>query len=489
MSDMFPDAVARYAPRQGGLGGFQRLRGVWRWALQSLALPTLDLLAAQISILLVLMVLPVPLRDAPELRLGWNLPLAAALGAALLACHRLLGLYDTTGHGALERLRLRVIGAVVAPCVAVTILVAFDFASTPPLQVIILACVAAGAIGLLLEALICPLLIRNGAWGSPALVVGSGPAAAALAERLLRQPELGLHPIGFAADRVPGEIAMPVANLGTVAEAARIHGSRAVAVIAMTSEVASGEIARLPFQRVIAVPESGNLPTLRVNFRSLGGDLGLEVSNLSQAALQQRLKRALELLITIPIFLAALPVIGVLVVLIKMISPGPAIYVQRRVGLHGRPVAVLKLRTMHTDAERLLADLLARDPAAREEWDRYMKLARDPRVLPGIGDFLRRSSLDELPQLWNVLRGDLSLVGPRPFPDYHVARFGSDFQQLRMSVKPGVTGLWQIAERSNADLRRQEALDTFYIQNWSLWLDLYIVLRTVPAVLCARGAR
>jgi len=488
MSDMFPDALANYAPRQGGLGVFRRLRSVWRWVLHWLALPALDLLAAQISILFVLTVLPTP-GDAAAVPPHWNLSLGAALGAAMLVCHRLLGLYDTAGHGALERLRLRVIGAVVAPCVTVTFLVAFDFASTPALPVIILACATAGAVGLVLEAFIRPVLIRNAAWGSPALVVGSGPAAAALAERLLRQPELGLRPIGFAADRVSGEVTMPVANLGTVAEAARMHGSRAVAVIAMTSEVPSGEIARLPFHRVIAVPESGNLPTLRVNFRSLGGDLGLEVCNFSQAVRQRRLKRGLELLITIPVFLAALPVIGVLVVLIKMISPGPAIYVQRRVGLHGKPVAVLKLRTMHTDSENLLAELLARDPAAREEWDRYMKLARDPRVLPVIGDFLRRSSLDELPQLWNVLRGDLSLIGPRPFPDYHVARFGSEFQQLRMSVKPGVTGLWQIAERSNADLRRQEALDTFYIQNWSLWLDLYIVLQTLPAVLCARGAR
>ncbi|MBU8541450.1 exopolysaccharide biosynthesis polyprenyl glycosylphosphotransferase [Falsiroseomonas tokyonensis] len=485
---MVPDALAGFAPRQGGLGSGQRLRSAWRWTLHSLALPALDILAAQIGILFALTALPA-LHDAGEAPLNWDLPLASALGAAMLACHRILGLYDTAGHGALERLRLRVIGAVVAPCVTVTILAAFSVAATPALPVIILACATAGAVGLLLEALVCPVLIRHGAWGSPALVVGSGPAAAGLAERLLRQPELGLRPIGFAADRISGEVAMPLANLGTVAEAARLHGSKAVAVVAMSGEVASGEIARLPFHRVIAVPESGNLPTLRVNFRSLGGDLGLEVSNLSQAVLQRRLKRVLELLITIPVFMVALPVIGVLVVLIKMISPGPAIYVQRRVGLHGRPVAVLKLRTMHTDAERLLADLLARDPAAREEWDRYMKLARDPRVLPGIGDFLRRSSLDELPQLWNVLRGDLSLIGPRPFPDYHVARFGSEFQQLRMSVKPGVTGLWQIAERSNADLRRQEALDTFYIQNWSLWLDLYIVLKTLPAVLCARGAR
>lgn len=487
MSDMFPDAVSRYAAGQGRLGGSLRLRGVRRRALQWLALPAADLFAAQLGILLAftgLSALADPL--APPLQ--WEAPLGAALGVALLAAHRLLGLYDTTGHGALERLRLRVIGAVAAPCLAVTILVAFDLAANVTLSSIILASALAGAIGLLLEGLLRPVMIRHGAWGSPALVLGSGAAAAGLAERLMRQPELGLRPIGFAADRVAAEAPMPLPNLGTVAEAARSHGG-AVAVIAMTGEMASGEIARLPFHRIIAVPDSGNLPTLRVNFRSLGGDLGLEVSNLSQAVAQRRIKRGLELLITIPVFLVAIPVVLVLALMIKAISPGPAIYVQRRVGLHGRPVDVLKLRTMHIGAENLLAELLARDPAARAEWDTHMKLAHDPRVLPVIGDFLRRSSLDELPQLWNVLRGDLSLIGPRPFPDYHVARFDQDFQQLRMSVKPGLTGLWQVAERSNADLRRQEALDTFYIRNWSLWLDLYIVLRTLPAVLRAQGAR
>lgn len=167
-------------------------------------------------------------------------------------------------------------------------------------------------------------------------------------------------------------------------------------------------------------------------------------------------------------------------------SGGTAIYGHERIGRHGKPFRCLKFRTMVPDADRALAELLARDPRAREEWERDFKLKNDPRVTP-IGAFLRETSLDELPQLWNVLKGEMSLVGPRPIVEEELKRYG-DQVGYYLEAPPGMTGLWQISGRNETDYEDRVALDCWYVRNWSLWYDLVILLKTVRVVFAREGA-
>jgi Undecaprenyl-phosphate galactose phosphotransferase WbaP len=242
------------------------------------------------------------------------------------------------------------------------------------------------------------------------------------------------------------------------------------------------------FARVIVIPNLFGVASLWVTPRDLGGVLGLELRQNLLNPGARLLKRALDVALAAALAVPALPVIAAAALWIRRVSPGPAFYTQEREGAGGARIRIRKLRTMYPNSEEILDSHLAASPAAREEWGRRFKLRRDPRVLPGIGRFLRRTSLDELPQLWNVLRGEMSLVGPRPFPAYHLERFDPEFRALRSKVRPGLTGLWQVAARADGDLEAQRELDSYYIRNWSLWLELHILARTVAAVLAGRGA-
>ncbi|MCA8958388.1 MAG: sugar transferase, partial [Planctomycetes bacterium] len=167
-------------------------------------------------------------------------------------------------------------------------------------------------------------------------------------------------------------------------------------------------------------------------------------------------------------------------------SPGPVLFAHRRLGRDGRWFSVWKFRTMVIDADRKLAEYLAEHPELQREWQETHKLKSDPRITR-VGRFLRRSSLDELPQIWSVLTGRMSLVGPRPIVADEVVKYG-DAYALYTSVPPGITGLWQVSGRNNTTYPQRVALDAAYVRNWSIWLDLYVLYRTVKTVLRREGA-
>jgi lipopolysaccharide/colanic/teichoic acid biosynthesis glycosyltransferase len=198
-------------------------------------------------------------------------------------------------------------------------------------------------------------------------------------------------------------------------------------------------------------------------------------------------KRTFDVVLAASALLLVWPLMLAIALAIRMSDGGPALFAQRRVGRHGRPFTCLKFRTMVLNAEQALKDHLAADPQAQREWEANQKLENDPRVT-GLGLFLRKSSLDELPQLFNIIAGQMSVVGPRPIVPAEIDRYGDNFSAC-FSVRPGLTGLWQVSGRSDCNYQTRVTLDFRYAVTWSLLGDAEIVARTVPAVLSQRGSR
>jgi Undecaprenyl-phosphate galactose phosphotransferase WbaP len=198
------------------------------------------------------------------------------------------------------------------------------------------------------------------------------------------------------------------------------------------------------------------------------------------------IKRLVDLGLALFLGFLCLPLIGLIAALIKSSSPGPVFYSQERIGFQGHRFKAWKFRTMYTDANDMLKQLLASDPELREEWEANQKLKNDPRVTK-IGRWLRKTSLDELPQLWNILVGEMSTVGPRPIVEGEIERYGESYS-LYKRVVPGLTGLWQVSGRNNTTYGERVSLDSYYVWNWSPWMDIYILARTIKVVLFFKGA-
>ena len=197
-------------------------------------------------------------------------------------------------------------------------------------------------------------------------------------------------------------------------------------------------------------------------------------------------KRIFDVIIASITLIVFLPLFAFVVLLLKLTDPGPVIFRHIRVGQGGRRFACFKFRSMVLDSDKVLKTLLESDPAARKEWDRTQKLANDPRITP-VGKFLRQSSLDELPQLINVIRGDMSLVGPRPIVPSELTRYG-DKLSLYLLARPGITGIWQVSGRNDCGYDRRIEMDANYVRNWRFSTDFVILLRTLGAVLAQRGS-
>jgi Undecaprenyl-phosphate galactose phosphotransferase WbaP len=328
-------------------------------------------------------------------------------------------------------------------------------------------------------------------WGIPVAVLHSGDASSEVIRELELHPEIGLRPVVILspARTMRPRHRLPVLDVRYAPEV-RARGVKHALVV--MPEGANGrvspelEVFGDIFPRLVILHNAAALYNLNVQASQVAGRLGIEVRRDLLLPLPRFIKRAIDLIIVLLAFPGVLMTILVLSLMVRLESPGPVFFAHRRIGRDRSTFRAWKIRTMQVNGDHMLESALAQDMSLREEWTRHRKLRRDPRITR-VGRFLRRSSLDELPQLWNVLTGEMSLVGPRPIVEEEVPAYGAHFP-LYCQVTPGITGLWQVSGRNSISLSERVRLDSYYVHNWSPWLDLYILGRTVSAVLTGQGA-
>ncbi len=332
-------------------------------------------------------------------------------------------------------------------------------------------------------------------WGVPTVIFGDNRTGESMLWVLRQQPALGLRPIALLGEESCAGAPEDAGSLflGEFAHAGALTARNrgCYAIIAMP-ELGASKLEEIlnsyshHFHHVLVLPDVAGMSSLWVSAKDLGGMLGLEVEQRLSQSMPRLIKRFFDLLVASTVALCFLPLFLLLTLLVRLSSPGPIFYGQRRMGRGHAMFTAWKFRSMVPNADAVLEAHLARDPELRAEWDRDRKLKRDPRVT-AVGRLMRKTSLDEIPQLWNVLAGQMSLVGPRPIVMAEVERYGRRYQHYSR-VTPGITGLWQISGRNNTTYERRTEIDEYYVRNWSVAMDLFILYRTVKTVLFTEGA-
>jgi lipopolysaccharide/colanic/teichoic acid biosynthesis glycosyltransferase len=371
---------------------------------------------------------------------------------------------------------------------------------------------------------------RKSWWGRPVIVLGAGRVGRAIVTTLQARPQLGLKPVaildddpaklgavratwgendivveavprdvdeefGTASERSAVEQFAEVENVPVVGglELAPALAQRlgiTTVVVAMPQMDTAAILAIIErfadtYTNVLVIPDIFALAHFGAPTQYLGGVLGIEVRRQLLLRWPRFVKRTMDIVLTSIGGLFILPLVLVLAVLVKIDSKGPIFHRQRRLGQDGVRFSAMKFRTMYLNADELLEQLLEKNPALRAEWEAFHKLPDHPGVTR-IGKVLRKFSLDELPQLWNVLVGDMSLVGPRPYMEREIPDMDQK-ESIILRVRPGLTGIWQVTSRNESTFEQRLQLDVEYVRNWSPWLDLYVLARTLPVVVGGTG--
>ncbi len=330
----------------------------------------------------------------------------------------------------------------------------------------------------------------------PVIIIGAGKTAELLLQSFERNPIMRYQILGFIDDNpVSKKIADKYQILGGFKEIEAIvkltkvqhvivcaPGLEAKRLIALVNSL------EIMVKNVSFIPELMGMPAANVHVQGLMEEnmILLRVKNNLARPYYRLVKRIFDLVVTLCGLVVVLPIGLIIAALIYIDNPGPVLFAHRRVGKHGKEFPCYKFRSMIVGAEDVLKNYLANNPEAREEWERDFKLKDDPRITK-IGHFLRKTSLDELPQLLNVLKGEMSLVGPRPIIKKEIEKYGSYINDFFL-VPPGITGVWQVSGRSDTTYEERVQMDSWYVHNWSVWIDIVYLVRTVGVVLMRKGA-
>ena len=330
-------------------------------------------------------------------------------------------------------------------------------------------------------------------WGIPVIVLGAGQAGEKAIKALRKNKLLGLKPylaIDDDSDKWGYIDNVPViGGLDTVKVVAEQSGIDHV-IIAMPKvdtkkqDLIINKYGKF-FEHVILIPDLFAISSFWVKSTDLGGILGLEVHQKLMRRGTSFLKRGIDLTLGFVLTLITLPLIMIIAAAIMIDSKGKVFFIQERMGINDSRFKMVKFRTMHIDAEERLNEILENDSELKKEYEIYHKLTNDPR-LTRVGKFLRKYSIDELPQLWNVLKGEMSLIGPRAYMPWEKIKMQGNDNYILM-VKPGMSGLWQVTDRHRSSFEERNSTDVYYIRNWSLFMDIYILARTVSVVFSGKG--
>jgi undecaprenyl-phosphate galactose phosphotransferase len=334
------------------------------------------------------------------------------------------------------------------------------------------------------------------------IIIGAGTAGIAAANGLRSETHLGYNLIGFlddAEDKIGTEIDIRGKQYKVFGKTNKF--GRFVSMLNISTIIIA--IPSLPVDKlteltnniqkhtknILLIPDLKGIALTNTELYHLFDQqlFLLKINNNLKSPYNRFIKRTFDLACSFVFLVPLLCLLGLLGLLIKFDSPGPVFYRHMRIGRGGRPFGVYKFRSMYRDSAKRLATILRTDPDALREWDLSFKLKNDPRITP-MGAFLRRTSLDELPQIINVLRGEMSLVGPRPVVDEEITKYYGAYAEYYFLVRPGITGLWQVSGRNDVNYDMRVRLDSWYVLNWSLWLDLLMLFKTVRAVLKKEGA-